>query len=71
MGKTSDLVKKTGVIKRVFHARMGTIKNRNGKDRKEAQQIRIGGENTEEEYKKGLNDQNNHNGVDPARHTGV
>ena len=37
MGKTSDLVKKTGVIKRVFHARMGTIKNRNGKDRKEAQ----------------------------------
>ena len=37
MGKTSDLFKKTGVIKRVFHARMGTIKDRNGKDRMEAQ----------------------------------
>ena len=65
MGKTSNLFKKTGVIKRVFHARMGTIKDRNGKDRMKAQQIRIGGKNTEEEYKKGLNDQNNHNGVDP------
>ena len=32
MGKTSDLFKKTGVIKRVFHARMGTIKDRTGKD---------------------------------------
>ena len=37
MGKTSDLFKKTGVIKRVFHARMGTIKDRNGKDRMKAQ----------------------------------
>ena len=37
MGKTRDLLKKTGVIKRVFHARMGTIKDRNGKDRIKAQ----------------------------------
>ena len=32
MGKTRDLFKKTGVIKETFHARMGMIKDKNGKD---------------------------------------
>ena len=40
MGKTRDLSKKTGDIKGTFHARMGTIKDRNGKDLKEAEEIR-------------------------------
>ena len=37
--KARDLFKKTGVIKRNFHARMGTIKDRNGKDLTEAEEI--------------------------------
>ena len=40
MGKTRDPVKKTGDIKRTFHARMGTIKDRNGKDLTEAEEIK-------------------------------
>jgi len=40
MGKTRDLFKKIGDIKRIFHARMGTIKGRNGKDLKEAEEIK-------------------------------
>ena len=39
MGKTRDLFKKTGDIKGTFHARMGMIKDRNGKDLTEAEQI--------------------------------
>ena len=40
MGKTRDLSKKTGDIKGTFHARMGTIKDRNGKDLTEAEEIK-------------------------------
>ena len=64
MEKTRDLFKKIGDIKGVFHARMGTIKDRNGKDLTEAEEIkRRWQEYTEELYKKGLNDLDNHNGV--------
>ena len=40
MGKTRDLVKKIRDIKGTFHAKMGTIKDRNSKDRTEAEEIR-------------------------------
>ena len=63
MGKTSDLFKKTGDIKGIFHVRMGTIKDRNGKDQTEAEEIKKFQEYTEELYKKGLNDLDNHDDV--------
>ena len=64
MGKTRDLFKKIREIKRTLHARMGTIKDRKGKDLTEAEEIkRRWQEYTEELYKKGLSDRNNHNGV--------
>ena len=40
MGKTRDLFKKIGDIKGTFHARMGTIKDRNGQDLNEAEEIK-------------------------------
>ena len=40
MVKTRDLFKKIGDIKKTFHARMSTIKDRNGKDLKEAEEIK-------------------------------
>ena len=74
MGRTRDLFKKIGDNKGTFHARMGTIKDRNDKDLTE--QIKKRWQKyTEELYKKGLNDPDNHNGVvthlDRARHTGM
>ena len=49
---------------RIYHARMGTIKDRNSKDVREAEAIKKRWqEYTEELYKKRLNDQDNHNGV--------
>ena len=64
MGKTRDLFKKIRDIKGTFHAKMGTIKDRNGMDLTEAQEIKKRWqEYTEELYKKGLNDLDNHNGV--------
>ena len=64
MVKTRDLLKKTGDIKGTFHANMGMIKNRNSKDPSEAEEIKKRWqEYTEELYKKGLNDPNNHDGV--------
>ena len=64
MGKTSDLVKKMGDAKGSFHAKMGTIKDRNGKDLTEAEEInKRQQEYTEELYKKGLKDPNNHDAV--------
>ena len=50
MGKTRDLFKKIGNIKGVFHARMGMIKDRNGKDLTEAKEIK----KRWQEYKEGL-----------------
>jgi len=40
VGKTRDLIKKTGDTRGNFHARMGTLKDRNGKDRTEAEDIK-------------------------------
>ena len=63
-GKTRNLFKISGNIKGTFHARMGTIKDRNGKDLTEAEAIlKRWQEYTEELYKKGLNDPDSHNGV--------
>ena len=52
MGKTRDLFKKIRDIKGTFHAKMGLIKDRNGKDLTEAETLRIGGKNTQKNYKK-------------------
>ena len=64
MGKTRDLVKKTRDTKGIFHAKMGTIKDRNGMDLTEAEDIKKRWqEYTEELYKQRLNDLGNHDGV--------
>ena len=64
MGKTRDLFKKIRNTKGTFHAKMGTIKNRNGMDLTEAEDIKKRWqEYTEELYKKHLHDPDNHNGV--------
>ena len=64
MRKTIDLFKKIGDTKGAFHAKMDTVKERNGKDLTEAEEIKKRGqEYTEELYKKGLHDPENHNGV--------
>ena len=64
MGKTRNLFKKIGDIKGTFHARMGKIKDRNGKDLTEEKEIKkTQQEYTEELYEKGVNDLDNHNGV--------
>ena len=55
MGKTRDLFKKIGDIKGTFHAKMGMIKDRNGKDLTEAEEIKKRWQEcTEELYKKAL-----------------
>ena len=74
MGKTRDLFKKMGDTKRTFHAKMGSIKDRNGMGLTEVEDIKKGWqEHTEELYRKVLNDQ-----INPmcdhsprARHPGV
>ena len=64
MGKTRDLFKKIRNTKGIFHAKMGTIKDRNGMDLKEAEDIKKRWqEYTEKLYKKDLHDPDNHNGV--------
>ena len=63
MAKTRDLFKKTGDTKGTFHAKMGTIKDRNGKDLKKRKRLRRGGKNTQKNYTKSLTDLDNHNGV--------
>ena len=63
-GKTRDLVKKIRDIKGIFHAKMGSIKDRNGMDITEAEDIKKRWqEHTEELYKKDLHNPDNHNGV--------
>ena len=52
MGKTRDLFKKIRATRRTFHAKMGTIKDRNGMDLTEAEDIRRGGKNTQNCTKK-------------------
>ena len=64
MGKTRELFKKIRDTKGTFHAKMGSIKDRNGRDLTEAENIKKRGqEYTEELYKKDLNDPDNHDGV--------
>jgi len=63
MRKTRELFKKIIDTKGTFHARMGTIKDRNGMDLTDAEDIKKWQEYTEELYKKDLNDPDNHNGV--------
>ena len=64
MGKTGDLVKKIRGTKRTFHAKVGLIKDRNGMDITEAEDIKKRWqEYTEELYKKDLHDPDYHNGV--------
>ena len=64
MGKTRDLVKKIRDTKGIFHAKMSSIKDRNGMDLTEAEDIKKRWqEYTEELYKKDLHDPENHDGV--------
>ena len=64
MGKTRDLFKKIRDIKGTFHAKMGSIKKRNGMDLAEAEAIKKSWqEYTEELYKKDLHDPDKHDGV--------
>ena len=64
MGKTRDLFKKIRDTKGTFHAKMGSIKDRNGMDLTEAEDIKKRWqEYTEKLYKKDLHDQDKHDGV--------
>ena len=64
IGKTRDLFKKIRDTKGTFHAKMGAIKDRNGMDLKEAEDVKKRcQEYTEELYKKDLHDPDNHDGV--------
>ena len=64
MGKTRDHFKKIRDTKGTFHAKMGSIKDRNGMDLTEAEAIKKKWqEYTEELYKKDLQDQDNHDGL--------
>ena len=64
MGNTRDLFKKIRDTKEIFHAKMGSIKDRNDMDLTEAEDIkRRWQEYTEELYKKDLHDPDNHNGL--------
>ena len=63
MGKTRDLFKKIRDTKGIFHAKMGSIKDRNCMELTEAEDIKRWQECTEELYKKDLHDPDNHDGV--------
>ena len=63
MGKTRDLFKKIQDTKGTFHAKMSTIRDRNGMDLTEAEAIKRWQEYTEELYKKDLHDPDRHSGV--------
>ena len=64
IGKTRDLFRKMRDTKRTFHGKMGSIKDRNGMDLTEAEDIKKKWEEYSEElYKKDLHDPDNHDGV--------
>ena len=63
MRKTKDLFKKIRATKATFHAKMGTIKGRNGMDSTEADDIKKRWQEYTELYKKDLHDPDNHNSV--------
>ena len=62
MGKTSDLFKKIRDIKGMFHAKMGSIKDRNGMNLTEAEDIKKRWQEYTELYKKDFQDTDNHDG---------
>ena len=63
MGKTRDLFKKIRETKGTFHAKIGAIKDRNGMDLTETEDIRKRWQEYTELYKKDLHDPDNHDGV--------
>ena len=64
MGNTRDLFKKIRDTKGIFHAKMGTIQDRNGMDLTEAEDIKKRWQEYKQElYKKDFHDQDNHDGV--------
>ena len=63
MGKTKDLFKKIRDTKATFHAKMGSTKDRNGMDLREAEDIKKRWQEYTELYKRDLHDPDNHNGV--------
>ena len=63
MGKTRDLFKKIRNTKGTFHAKMGSIKDRNGMDLTEAEDIKKRWQECTELYKRDLHDADNHDGV--------
>ena len=63
MGKTRDLFKKIRDIKGIFHGKMGLIKDRNGMDLTEAEDIKKRQQEYRELYKKDLHNPDNHDGV--------
>ena len=63
LGKTRDFCKKSGDMKGTFHAKMGTIKNRNGMDLTEAEDIKKRWQQYTERFKKDPHDPDNHDGM--------
>ena len=63
MGKTRNLFKKIRDTKGTFHAKIGAIKDRNGRDLTEAENIKKRWQEYTELYKKDLHDSDNHEGV--------
>ena len=63
MGKTRDLFKKIRDTRGTFHAKMGSIKDRNGMDLTEAEDIKRWQQYTEELYKKDMHNPDNHDGI--------
>ena len=64
MGKTIDLLKKIRDTKGTFHAKIGSINNRNGRDLRETEDVKKRQQvYTKELYKKDLHDPDNHDGV--------
>ena len=63
MGKTIDLVKKFRHTKETFHGKMGKIKDRNGRDLTEGEDIKERWQEYTELYKKDLRDLDNHDGM--------
>ena len=63
MGKTGELFKKIGATKGIFHAKMGTLKDRSDMDLTEAEDIKKRWQEDTEPYRKDLHDPDNHDGV--------
>ena len=68
MGKTRDLFRKIRDTKGIFHANTGTIKDRNGKDLTEAEDIKKSWQEYTELYKKDLHNPDNHDGSRCTKH---